>query len=193
MSSDVSKSQLGKITKFHAESYQLAGERSNMSKQRFNFEGPFNMKSSAHEQIAHLALKQAGLVSADSFADSTVVPYLRGVVWNDDPKGQMFDRSDHAEWDWSTGVAWLFDYRTHGGLPSDDLYERSFFGDMMFLHSMTPTTKECPSEIVKRLMLWAEFTFKVATGVISPCTSMRHVYLSDGASVGLSAHPYNVY
>jgi hypothetical protein len=52
---------------------------------------------------------------------------------------------------------------------------RSHFGDMQFLHSMASRDSEPAAKTRERILMWAEFTWRVALGEYSPSTRVRDV------------------
>lgn len=123
------------------------------------------------------------MVTANRFSSGQVVPYLRGNIWNDDPVGDLFDWNDQdwEQWNWASGITYAWDFKFGS---SNGMLKRSHFGDLQFLHSMATRSCICPKELKTSIMRWAEFTYKVATGVFSPCSSLCHVRLDDGLDVG---------
>ena len=121
--------------------------------------------------------------------------YIRGAFWNDDPDDLLcpqcstlnllkFDRR------WGIAFALRFDrakQRAHGenGAPpyffsgADGLLERSHFGDLQFLHGMAARDGEPAIETQRKILMWAEFTYRVATGELDQRTLMQNVSI-DG-------------
>ncbi len=86
---------------------------------------------------------------------------IRGIRWNDDPLSyakvnpptfylSFVDSCDHPE---DVDPSWDLLYRTH-------------CGDMQFLHAMASTPNETSETTRKKIMMWLEFSFKVASGEI---------------------------
>lgn len=84
-----------------------------------------------------------------------------GVRWNDDPL-QFFKShptdffvyyKDSCTREDNIDASWDLLYRTH-------------CGDMQFLHSMASMKNETAEETKAKIMMWAEFTYKVSTGEI---------------------------
>lgn len=106
---------------------------------------------------------------------------VRGVWWNDDPNQLLF-AFRQAKW-----LAWLDD--AHGiatrgvnwrGRPAriDASYYmtyRSHYGDMQLLHAMAAADDEPANETRERMLLWAEFTYAVATGALDAETTLDKV------------------
>ena len=149
--------------------------------QRYQIEGPWNKNDPVHETITQETLKKAGLLGAEgSFHDENAWEYIRGVFWNDDPQGQLFDSNKKRTDDYSSGIEWLSLFKKSEKAavkgkefgPDAPLLSRSHFGDMQFIHGMASKDGEAPDVTRGHVMLWAEFTYKVATGEIAENTEM---------------------
>jgi hypothetical protein len=55
------------------------------------------------------------------------------------------------------------------------ILQRSHFGDLQFFHAMASRDGETAEETQKRVMMWEEFTWKVATGTYSLDTKLQDV------------------
>jgi len=55
------------------------------------------------------------------------------------------------------------------------LLSRTHFGDLQFLHSMASWNGESMRDTKEKIMMWAEFTYKIAIGDIDPNTKMYEV------------------
>jgi hypothetical protein len=152
--------------------------------QRFENEGPNNIKDPVHETITEEALIQAGLLKPGQiFSSPEAWEYIRGIMWNDDPQGQWFDRNKSRTDDFSSGTDWYIKFRLaeHKAArgrsfgPGDNLLPRSHFGDLQFLHSMGSRDGELPEITGGKMLMWAEFTYKVAVGVIPGSTKLGAV------------------
>jgi hypothetical protein len=101
-------------------------------------------------------------------SDKSVNEFFRGVTWNDDPACLLFKDNAKAyqteNFVYSTGIAWGTKFKLGGQSPKDNLNitGRSHFGDLQFVHAMAAADKEDPEETLAKIMLWAEFTYKVA-------------------------------
>lgn len=58
------------------------------------------------------------------------------------------------------------------------LVYRAHFGDMQFLHAMASWNGETMRDTKAKIMMWAEFAYKVSTGEIAPTTKMYEVSVS---------------
>jgi hypothetical protein len=55
------------------------------------------------------------------------------------------------------------------------LLYRSHFGDLQFLHAMASWDGETMSATKAKIMMWAEFTYRVSVGEIAPATTMSEI------------------
>jgi hypothetical protein len=122
--------------------------------------------------------------------------YIHGVFWNDDPNDLLcpdcsifnlrkFDRR------WGIEFAKRFlaaeksvqQRKETDPLPlfrsGDGLLERSHFGDLQFLHAMASVDGESARETQTKILAWAEFTYKVATGQIKQKTKLNQIPLDS--------------
>jgi hypothetical protein len=152
--------------------------------QRYEIEGPLNIHDPVHETITQEALRRAGLLRpGENYRSRRVWEYMRGVIWNDDPEGQFFDDNTTRTDDFASGIPWGLKFkvaernaekgRSYG--PKDDLLPRSHFGDLQFLHGMGSRDGEAAAVTQGHVMLWAEFTYKVAIGDIAGTTKVDSV------------------
>ena len=134
------------------------------------------------------SLRRADLIDKnDTYRSGSAWDYTRGAMWNDDPEGMLF-RSNHrpiplpVDSDYipdlyspySTGAEWSLRFKKYEQQaekkdPSqtafgvgDPLLARSHFGDMSALHGMAGQEGEKAEDTKARMMMWAEFTSKVA-------------------------------
>jgi Domain of unknown function (DUF4157) len=157
--------------------------------QRFEVEGPFDIKSPVHETLTQEALRKAGMIEKkNSYKSRGAWEYIRGAFWNDDPQGQFFDDSvtNPKNNNYSSGVEWLRNFnkaekQAEGGKQfgsNDSLLERSHFGDLQFIHGMASADGEDAKVTLSNIMMWAEFTYKVAIGNISGTKKIGEVDIS---------------
>lgn len=147
-----------------------------------------------HEQVTHCIYGCTGdrdacssPDKAHSFAPDAVIA---GIRWNDNPPFEMgpgrkgsaqyagktirlpnysaywFKLFRHAEKEAREGK--FFDAESDAGL----LY-RVHFGDMQFLHAMAARDGEKASETKRNMMMWAEFTYRLALGEIDRGIEIR--------------------
>jgi hypothetical protein len=166
----------------------LAGSRT-ATVQRFQIEGPWNINDPVHETLTNEALIRAGVVPGGTrYSDEASWEYTRGVMWNDDPQGELFDHRRGDDTNYSSGAQWYRHFsgagrqatrRDRAGQPgfgtADPLLARSHYGDLQFIHGMAATDGELPQVTQRHMLLWAEFTYKVAIGVIPVTTSLGEV------------------
>lgn len=115
--------------------------------------------------------------------DKPIGHLVRGVEWNDDPSlmlsGGAIDKSRWVIWmDDGERIADCIRSGKAGCKTIDhtfDLLYRSHFGDLQFLHAMASRDGEPPAETRRKIMDWAEFSYKVATGAISPETPLSDI------------------
>ncbi len=159
---------------------------------RHQIEGPWNINDPAHETMTEESLRRAGLIDKnDTYRSGSAWDYTRGAMWNDDPEGMLF-KSNHRpvplpvdsdyipdlDSPYSTGAEWYLRFKNYEQQaekkdPSqtafgvgDPLLARSHFGDMSALHGMAGQEGEKAEDTKARMMMWAEFTSKVAMGQI---------------------------
>ncbi|WP_426392267.1 hypothetical protein [Variovorax sp. R-27] len=143
--------------------------------------------SPVHEEIANRSMGCDG--DADICADPDWDPMqayvLAGVRWNDDPPFR-FESAFGKYRGCKIGdtVRLVVQPECWGRVFVDGkkraargdvlnaktapLLVRSHFGDMQFLHAMGSVDGELPDITYRRIMMWAEFTWKVATQKIAP-------------------------
>lgn len=142
--------------------------------------------SNVHESMTAAAFNMSGILNRD-FDAALDVDYVKGVYWNDSPERGLCAWCSVTEANlgalaWyrrflaaqklatAPGSSRLF---THG----DPVFERSHFGDLAVIHSMA-NHNGVPALLTKqKAMLWAEFVYKVATGIIPSNSKLRDVKL----------------
>jgi hypothetical protein len=151
--------------------------------QRYEIEGPWDKNDPVHENITLYSLMEAGLAKPDSKQDdASVFEYTRGVIFNDDPEGLLFDNNEKENHNWSSGAEWYDHFK--GGEKkakknetigvNNNLTERSHYGDLQFLHGMAGDG-ELASITKDKIMMWAEFCYKVAISQIPDSTKIKDV------------------
>src|SRR6218665_1288863 len=138
--------------------------------------------SPVHEEITNRSLDCDGdeAICSDPDWDPALAYVLAGVRWNDDPPFR-FESSFGGYSGCKAGETirlvvqpkcWASVFRDGKNrakkgeainAKTAPLLVRSHFGDLQFLHSMGSTDGEQPDVTYKRVMMWAEFTWKVAT------------------------------
>lgn len=118
-----------------------------------------------HEAFLLAVLREAGVVQPTaSLTSPEVMPYLRGMLWNDDPQGLLFEGTLPA-----TRPAWLESYRkaqgqARAGRPAASLHARVQFGDLQFIHALKTSHDEPVEEALDDVYRWLQFTWRVAIG-----------------------------
>lgn len=98
-----------------------------------------------------------------------------GVRWNDDPPFQVKNYGSLV-FRTNTQPMWLYFFndakrraskknKVFG--PEYALLYRIHFGDLQFVHSMASKDGEKPEDTLKHIMMWCEFTWKIATGAVN--------------------------
>lgn len=124
---------------------------------------------------------------------------IAGVRWNDDPPFRLHPdqaRNLPCKTDetvrfitqpkcWA-GLFWDAEKKAKSGVTMDalsgySLLHRSHFGDLQFLHAMASKDGESPAVTQKKILMWAEFTWRVASREYSLDTRLRDVKI-DGFS-----------
>ena len=154
---------------------------------RFEIEGPWDYGDPVHETLTAETLAAAAMVPPGTdYTDPRVWEYTRGAMWNDDPSSQLFESGGSTR-EYSTGVEWTTDFQDFETAAStgqtfgvgDPLLARSHFGDLQSLHSMAGADGEDPQVTKQKIMMWAEFTTKVAEGRIGGDTNVGKVMLDN--------------
>jgi hypothetical protein len=152
--------------------------------QRFQNQGPWCKNDPVHETIVQESLKKAGLLNAEGkYTSKEAWEYVRGVMWNDDPSGQLFDQDKKRTDNYSSGSSWLWDFerfkwRAISGEKFGScapLLARSHFGDLQALHGMASEDGEAPEVTKSKIMMWCEFAYKTATGEIAESDKLSSV------------------
>lgn len=149
---------------------------------KFGLEGSiFAIGDPVHETMTLIALEDSGIASSGvRIGDKDARQYIRGVFWNDDPCGQLL--ADDVGVFPSLGVKWYNDFSKakngEGGL-SCGLLGRSHFGDLQFLHAMASRDGVPAEETRRKVMMWAEFCYGVATEEIPGVTRIGDLPVND--------------
>ncbi|KAF4551908.1 Hypothetical protein D9617_12g037980 [Elsinoe fawcettii] len=121
-------------------------------------------------------------------ADNATWEFVRGVIWNDDPAGLLFNDSYGTNHSYASGAQWVAKYKMGASdwnpreLSGDRFYNvtgRSHYGDMQFLHCMASAAGEYPEQTKSRVMIWMEVMYKLSTGEIGPHTLVKDTKLGD--------------
>ncbi len=124
-----------------------------------------------HENLTLASIRQAAIPDALKADQNFIESLIAGARWNDDPLGFM-----------KTGVPVDFYLsfkdsckRSTQINPTWDLMYRTHCGDMQYLHAMASSALETTTQTRARIMMWAEFTFRVSTGEIPKNRYFRSV------------------
>ncbi|MFT3807260.1 hypothetical protein [Arenimonas sp.] len=116
---------------------------------------------------------------------------VAGVRWNDDPrfpltaaqaKGTKCNIGESIRVA-TQPICWaqLFKRAEHGAAagkaygPGDPLLFRTHFGDLQFLHAMAAHPGESASETQRKMMDWAQFSWRVSSGEFNLETPLRDI------------------
>ncbi len=165
-----------------------AQRNSDSSKPNAFCEGPWNINAPVHETLTQISLIDAGITQhTESFEHPEVWEYIRGAIWNDDPDCLFFDEDGNNTKNWSSGFRWykiFSDCKKHShefiySKNSLHLLGRSHFGDMSFLHSMAANNGEQAGGTLCNIIMWMEFTYKVAIKNIQDYQNLKDIILSN--------------
>ncbi len=118
--------------------------------------------------------------------------YIHGVFFNDDPENLLCPNCsvlNPMEFERRWGIAFGLRFQEaqkkvhatnhNGSTPvfkvGDGLLERSHFGDLQFWHGMAAVDGETTTVTQDKILAWAEFTYKVATGQIRQKTKLNQI------------------
>ena len=87
--------------------------------------------------------------------------YFRGLLWNDDPSGLLFDDVTDDNRNFSDGVDFGKAFKL--GSPGT-MTQRSHFGDLQCLHGMAAKHGEAPETTRFNILVWMEAMYKLACG-----------------------------
>ena len=134
----------------------------------YQIEGPWNINNPVHENVTLAALIKSSVgvpTTTKVGSDQAVNEFFRGVIWNDDPAILLFDENKYDNWDFSSGIIWKNQFDTAGKASANDLKNltgRSHYWDMQFLHGMAAAIGEDPKDTQAKVLLWAEFMYKLS-------------------------------
>ncbi|PXX45307.1 hypothetical protein [Undibacterium pigrum] len=158
------------------------------------FRGIHKVGESVHEEITNRILGCEG--DADICGAPDYEPkfayVLAGVRWNDDPPFR-FERGQGDFGGCQNGATvrlntfprcWANVFkdgekRSVNGVSLNadtaPLLVRSHFGDMQFLHAMASKDKEDADKVLKRILVWAEFTWRTSLGEFPLSATVKDV------------------
>ncbi|KAH6680104.1 hypothetical protein F5X68DRAFT_193152 [Plectosphaerella plurivora] len=125
-----------------------------------------------------------------SSANNADWEFIRGVIWNDDPAGLLFDDEADVNHTYAKGFLWWTKFTSGekewnpAQLDGDrfvNVIGRGHFGDMQFLHCMAAAVGEQPGETKRRVMIWMEVMYKLSNGEdgITPDNLLKDTKLGD--------------
>lgn len=157
--------------------------------------------SSVHEEITQRIFGCEADISDEQVCSDLQLEYagqfaIAGARWNDDPPFRLDKRvAERIGCDARYTVrfatqpkCWIKMFKlaekraSKGrafGPKNANLMFRSHFGDLQFLHSMASRDSEAAGETRTRVLAWAEFTWKVATGEIRLAQPLRDLREPD--------------
>ena len=153
-----------------------------------------------HENLTILSIAQSKILKDvdNNYKERIHILFRQGVVWNDDPTVLLWkDSNDNtaqsfeAQWLALFGVAKMMTKLGYSYTNKDHLLGRSHFGDLQFLHSMATKNCEKSNATLEKIMLWAEFTYKVGTGRISRETKLRNVIIKGFTELFINSKYYD--
>lgn len=128
----------------------------------------FHINDPVHESITLLAFQEV-YDPAATMEEEAAWRYIRGIFWNDDPCGQLFDSWKNP----SVGLSWFYDFRiaemvSKGQKPpawlpvtSCSLLGRSHYGELQFLHGMASSKGTLATDTQDLILAWAQFVWRV--------------------------------
>lgn len=157
--------------------------------------GVIHFTEPVHEEISNRIFGCQGDddLCGDPDSDFAGPFVLAGVRWNDDPpfrleEGEARNTSCKITETirfTTQPICWARLFRdaekkaTEGKSPNAEsrtsLLARSHFGDLQFLHAMASKDGEPAADTKKRIMMWAEFTWKVSRGDYGLDTKLKEV------------------
>jgi len=154
----------------------------------FKIQGPWNIGQPVHEKITEKALHEANLLDSNkSYEDKQAWEFIRGVIWNDDPEGLLFDHNDTETDNWSSGIVYGIKFKSYEDdakkgkffSKNDPLLARSHFGDLQCFHAMASKDKIEPQQTLSDIMEWCYFLFQVSKGLIEGEVLLRDTVIQN--------------
>lgn len=146
-------------------------------------------KSRLHEAATAGALGCERDDPVECAADEAELPaVVWGVRWNDDPPFRMVRGGANCRYEQTiragTQPKCWYELFTDGEKraaagevfgPGYALLYRSHFGDLQFLHAMASRDGEAPETTRRNILMWAEYTWGLAIGSLSPTQYIRNL------------------
>ncbi|WP_269531856.1 hypothetical protein [Chitinimonas sp. BJYL2] len=144
-----------------------------------------------HESLTHrmYGCQQEGEACGKQPVSLRAAPaaVIAGVRWNDNPPFEL-ESSHMADCVGKTiklpsySKCWVYlfkdaEKRARKQVIDDEyvLLYRVHFGDMQFLHSMASRDQEPPAVTQQRILMWAEFTYRLAVGELTQDLELRRI------------------
>src|SRR5262249_30727012 len=140
--------------------------------------------SAVHERLTAQSLTMSNILNRP-FRKTSDVNFIKGVYWNDSPERSLCLWCDTVEANVGA-LKWYNRFKEAQRLATapdnpkffshgDPLFERSHYGDLAFIHGMAVKDGVSSGETRRKLMIWAEFSYKVAVGDIEAHAKIRDV------------------
>ncbi|WP_448549676.1 S8 family serine peptidase [Thalassotalea fusca] len=162
----------------------IASQENKLSTDEAALKATWFYGSDVHENLTKKSLELSNVLITKSKKNKkkAIRAYIRGAFWNDDPTVLLWSDKNSKKAD-TWGIKWYLDFlkakkqakNKHFHKNGDNLLARSHFGDLQFIHSMAAKDGEPASATLEKMMLWAEFTYKVGTGRIHRETRLKDV------------------
>lgn len=160
-------------------------------------EGTLIFAEPVHEEItARMFNCEDGCNDVEAATEWAGLYTIAGVRWNDDPPFQLQrDEAQHTSCKTTETIRFTTQPRcwyqlftaarnaaVQGEVPSaashTSLLARSHFGDLQFFHAMASQDGEIAAETQRRVMMWMEFTWRVANGEYSLDSKLADVKIA---------------
>ncbi|MBT3221225.1 MAG: hypothetical protein HN348_19255 [Proteobacteria bacterium] len=112
--------------------------------------------------------------------DPSVQEFVRGSMYNDDPRGYLFDTPTGTQ-DFASGFSFGDEFSLGSPEDSNNLIARSHHGDMQFLHGMAgkdpnDLSKGVDPEVTKkRIMAWSKMVVQLNKGEVNSNTKLTEL------------------
>lgn len=141
----------------------------------------YGIKKAIHENLSIAAVMKSAF-NTGSWTGKTLITLtpdqyelIRGVIWNDDPRCQLFVNNKNNNRFFGTGFQWWMEFKFGS---SSNLTKRSHFGDLQFLHAMGATKNEQPSDTKSKIILWIKTMYNLWLGNgLNPDTALKNTEL----------------
>ncbi|MCU9922670.1 hypothetical protein [Aeromonas caviae] len=123
-----------------------------------------------HENLTVYAINSAKISEQLKNDKTFLSEIIKGVRWNDDPLNMARKRPQDF-YIYYKDSCW----KANGIDPSWDMLYRTHCGDMQFLHAMASKKNEAAGNTSELMLMWAEFSYRVAAGDIDKDLHFRSV------------------